>query len=72
MDGINAKLLSTIQDGIPLRADCWECLGKPLGISGQQVTDRITELRNDGIIRSKGEVSKGYHSSYRRLELEGH
>ena len=54
MDDIDTKLLKTTQDGIPLIPEPFNEVAAQLGISVDEVINRIENLRHEGIIRRFG------------------
>lgn len=67
MDSINKKLLNMIQADFPLESRPYLKLADDLGITEDQVIDRIRELKSNGSIKRIGGIfnSKelGYHST---------
>ncbi|WP_440954351.1 siroheme decarboxylase subunit beta [Methanosarcina sp. Mfa9] len=51
MDETDVELLKLIQDGIPLTHSPFNGFASKLGISEQEVLDRLKKLRNEGKIR---------------------
>ena len=54
MDDIDTKLLKITQDGIPLVPEPFNEVAAQLGISVDEVINRIENLRHEGIIRRFG------------------
>ena len=54
MDEIDKALLNQIQSGFPVTPKPFLELGKKLNISEQEVIDRVTRLKEEGIIRRIG------------------
>ena len=61
------KLLAAIQNGLPLVSHPYAEVGKSVGMSEDEVIDRIIQLQNDGIIRRMGIIVHhrplGYHAN---------
>jgi len=56
MDVINHKLLEIIQDGFPISPEPYKDLAIALGISEEEVIDRVRKLQERGIIRRLGAI----------------
>ena len=56
MDSINNKLLEIIQDGFPISPKPYEELAVSLGVSEDEVIERIGKLQEQGIIRRLGAI----------------
>ncbi|TYO94996.1 AsnC family transcriptional regulator [Desulfallas thermosapovorans] len=54
VDQTDKKLLQIIQSDFPVVQRPYEMIGRQLGISGQEVMDRISRLQQAGIIRRLG------------------
>jgi DNA-binding Lrp family transcriptional regulator len=54
MDDIDKKILSEIQSRFPITPRPYLDLGKRLGLSEQEVFERVKRLRSEGIIRRIG------------------
>jgi DNA-binding Lrp family transcriptional regulator len=54
MDNIDKKILNIIQSGFPITSRPYLDLGKRLGLSEQEVLERVKRLRSKGIIRRIG------------------
>jgi DNA-binding Lrp family transcriptional regulator len=67
MDSIDKKLLNRIQSDFPVTPQPFQVLGEELGLSEDEIIERIQSLRERKIIRRLGGVfdSKklGYHST---------
>lgn len=67
MDEVDRKILDVLQTGFPLCINPWSSIGIKLGISENDVLQRIKRLKKDGIIRQISPIfdsSKiGYHST---------
>ena len=51
MDETDVELLKLVQDGIPLTHSPFRCLAAELGISEQEIVDRLKSLQKAGKIR---------------------
>ena len=56
MDGIDKKILNIIQKDFPLVAEPFKAVAEKVGISEDEVLERISRLKQDGIIRRIGAV----------------
>ncbi len=56
MDQIDKKILNIIQTGFPVEAEPFKVLGEQVGISEDDVLERIKKLKETGIIRRIGAV----------------
>ena len=54
MDNLDKELLNAIQSGFPVTPQPFQELGNILNISEQEVIDRITQLKEEGVIRRIG------------------
>ena len=54
MDASDRKLMNLLQQGLPLRQDPYAGIGAALGLTRQEVADRITALLEAGYIRRLG------------------
>lgn len=67
MDQTNRSLVNLLQMDFPLTGEPFSELGLQLGLTGQEVLDRIEELKQNRIIRILGPVfnsrALGYHST---------
>ncbi|HLV31405.1 MAG TPA: AsnC family transcriptional regulator [Chitinispirillaceae bacterium] len=67
MDKVDRKILDILQTGFPLCVNPWSSIGIKLGISEDDVLQRIKILKKDGVIRQISPIfdsSKiGYHST---------
>lgn len=51
MDRRDLQVLAALEGGLPLVREPFTEVGRSLGMSGDEVLERITRLRNDGVIR---------------------
>ncbi|WP_028307206.1 AsnC family transcriptional regulator [Desulfitibacter alkalitolerans] len=56
MDSINHRLLEIIQDGFPISPEPYKDLAMSLGVSEEEIIDRISKLQDQGIIRRLGAI----------------
>ena len=56
MDAINQKLLEIIQDGFPISSEPYKDLAISLGISEEEVIDRVRKLQELGVMRRLGAI----------------
>lgn len=51
VDPIDRRLLQELETGLPLIPEPFHEIGNQLGISGEEVLDRLNRLRTEGVIR---------------------
>jgi len=51
MDPVDRQLIGVLEKGLPLVAEPFAAIGSRLGISERDVIDRISALREEGVIR---------------------
>ncbi len=56
LDTIDRKLLDLMQQDFPLSATPWRQLGQQLGISEEEVLERVRRLKETGIVRRIGGI----------------
>ncbi len=56
MDDVNKKLLEIIQDDFPITPEPYKELAKTIGITENEVINRIKQLQDEGIIRRLGGI----------------
>lgn len=54
MDAIDKKILNIIQTKFPITKKPYEAIGENVGISENEILDRISNLKKEGIIRRIG------------------
>ena len=64
MDTIDRQLISATQAGLPLTAEPYQTLGKQIGISAEEVMQRLQHMQETGIIRRIGAVPNHYKLGY--------
>lgn len=73
MDSLDKKLLTTIQYDFPVCSRPYQRLGEQLGISEQEVIQRIRRLKKTGLIRFIAGIfaprKLGYHSTLCTMEV---
>lgn len=57
-------LIAAVQGGLPLLARPYEAVGAVLGISGEQVRERLAALQQDGVVRRIGAVPNHYRLGF--------
>lgn len=67
MDAVERILLNTVQTAFPVTSHPYQTLGKLAGVSEDEAWQRVSQLRQEGIIRRLGGVFDshrlGYHST---------
>jgi len=56
MDGIDKKILNSIQKEFPVAAEPFKVIAERVGITEDEVLERISKLKQEGIIRRIGAV----------------
>lgn len=56
MEEIDLRLLSAVQDGVPVTARPFRDLGLTLGLAEEEVIERLACLQRDGLVRRIGPV----------------
>lgn len=74
MDSIDRKLLDLVQKDFPLSPSPYRDLGEVLGITREEVLDRLKKYKKKGLVRKIGGVfnprSLGYKSTLVALQVE--
>jgi len=74
MDAIDRRLLNLLQEDFPLSPSPYRDLAARLGVSEEQVLDRINKLKDAGVIRRIGGIinsrALGYYSTLCALHIE--
>ena len=74
MDELDKQLLNRIQSDFPLVARPYEELGQPLGLTEDEVIERVRALRSERIIRQVSAIfdtkSLGYKSSLVAMRID--
>lgn len=65
IDDLDQRLLSAIQQGLPLSSRPYAELGAQIGLSESEVLARLTALKQDGLIKRLGVIVKHRQLGYR-------
>lgn len=55
-DAVDKKLLNLLQSDFPLTREPWKAIGETVGISEQEVLDRVTVLKKNNVVRQVGAI----------------
>ena len=64
LDDLDRRLIRATQAGLPLVPRPYEAVGAALGISGEQVRERLQSMLDDGLIRRIGAVPNHYRLGF--------
>ncbi|BDI07661.1 heme biosynthesis protein [Sphaerotilus microaerophilus] len=64
LDGFDRALIAATQGGLPLVPRPYEAVGAVLGVSAEQVRERLAEMLAQGLIRRIGAVPNHYRLGY--------
>ncbi|WP_404302274.1 Lrp/AsnC family transcriptional regulator [Alicycliphilus denitrificans] len=64
LDAFDRALIAATQGGLPLVARPYEAVGAMLGVSGEQVRERLAQMLAQGLIRRIGAVPNHYRLGY--------
>jgi DNA-binding Lrp family transcriptional regulator len=64
LSDFDRELIGATQSGLPLVARPYEAVGAMLGVSGEQVRERLGEMLAEGLIRRIGAVPNHYKHGY--------
>src|SRR5690554_4908438 len=64
MDATDRAIVLATQAGLPLVPDPWSVVGKPLGITGDEVRTRMQRMQESGVIRRIAAVPNHYRLGY--------
>ena len=64
LDAFDRALIAATQGGLPLVARPYEAVGAMLGVSGEQVRERLGQMLEQGLIRRIGAVPNHYRLGY--------
>jgi len=64
MDDTDRKIIKATQEGLPLVAAPYEAVGEEVGLSGQEVRQRLEAMLAAGVIRRIGAVPNHYALGY--------
>ncbi|MDM7935460.1 MAG: Lrp/AsnC family transcriptional regulator, partial [Methanothrix sp.] len=56
MDEVDRRLLSAVQDGVPVTPRPFRSLGEDVGISESETLERLDRLQKDGLVRRIGPI----------------
>lgn len=56
MDAVDKKILNILQTRFPLVPEPFDAVGEELGLTGDEVAERVRRLKADGVIRRIGAV----------------
>jgi DNA-binding Lrp family transcriptional regulator len=65
MDATDRRLMHATQAGLPLTLEPYQTLAEQLGLSKEEVMQRLNAMHADGIIRRIGAVPNHYKLGYR-------
>jgi DNA-binding Lrp family transcriptional regulator len=65
MDQIDRKIISASQTGLPLTPEPYQTLAEQIGISSDELMQRLTHMQELGIIRRIGAVPNHYKLGYK-------
>lgn len=64
LSDFDRALIAATQTGLPLVARPYEAVGAMLGVSGEQVRERLGQMLSEGLIRRIGAVPNHYRLGY--------
>jgi siroheme decarboxylase len=64
VDALDRQLIAATQSGLPLVPEPYEALGAILGVSAQEVQQRLAAMLERGLIRRIGAVANHYRLGY--------
>ncbi|WP_163557756.1 Lrp/AsnC family transcriptional regulator [Halomonas sp. NO4] len=64
LDALDRAIVVATQAGLPLVPDPWTAVGKPLGLDGDAVRERLARMQDAGIIRRVAAVPNHYRLGY--------
>jgi len=65
LDDTDRKLIEATQAGLPLTPEPYQALAEQLGLSADEVMQRLSAMQDSGIIRRTGAVPNHYKLGYR-------
>ena len=64
LDDFDRQLIAATQGGLPLVPRPYDAVGELLGVSGQQVRERLAQMLESGLIRRIGAVPNHYRLGF--------
>ncbi|WP_416138496.1 Lrp/AsnC family transcriptional regulator [Halomonas sp. HK25] len=64
LDDTDRAIVLATQAGLPLVPDPWGAVGRPLGLSGEEVRLRLVRMQESGIVRRVAAVPNHYRLGY--------
>ena len=64
LDDFDRALIAATQGGLPLVPRPYDAVGERLGVSGQQVRERLAQMLDSGLIRRIGAVPNHYRLGF--------
>ncbi|MBE0470575.1 MAG: Lrp/AsnC family transcriptional regulator [Methyloprofundus sp.] len=64
MDAIDREIISASQAGLPLTPEPYQTLAEQIGISADELMQRLTHMQAQGIIRRIGAIPNHYRLGY--------
>jgi uroporphyrinogen-III synthase len=65
------RLLDLLQEDIPLVSRPWDTVGRTLGLSGQEVLEKLNRLKENGVIRKVGPIIDAKKVGFKASTLVG-
>ncbi len=64
LDDFDRALIAATQGGLPLVSRPYDAVGERLGVSGQQVRERLAQMLESGLVRRIGAVPNHYRLGF--------